>query len=86
MLETKEVSKIFPGVKALDNVSIKFNSGEIHALLGENGAGKSTFIKIVSGVYKPDGGKIFFDNQVYNVTTPLEALQKGIYTVYQESR
>jgi len=84
MLEAKEVSKIFPGVKALDNVSIKFNSGEIHALLGENGAGKSTFIKIVSGVYKPDGGKIFFDNQIYNVATPLEALQKGVYTVYQE--
>ena len=86
MLEVKGVSKIFPGVKALDNVSIKFNSSEIHALLGENGAGKSTFIKIISGVYKPDSGKIFFNNQVYNGNSPLEALQKGIYTVYQESQ
>lgn len=84
MLEAGGISKIFPGVKALDNVSIKFNSSEIHALLGENGAGKSTFIKIISGVYKSDSGKIFLNNQAYSVNSPLEALQKGIDTVYQE--
>ena len=84
MLEARGVSKFFPGVKALDNVSVSFNSGQVHALLGENGAGKSTFIKIIAGVYKPDRGKILFNNQIYEVDSPLEALQKGIYTVYQE--
>ena len=84
MLELREVSKSFPGVKALNNVSIKFNPSEIHALLGENGAGKSTLINIISGVYKPDkGGKVLFNDLPYEVNSTHEALEKGIHTVYQ---
>ena len=56
MLELKNISKIFPGVKALDDVSLSFQKGEIHALMGENGAGKSTLIKIITGIYHPDMG------------------------------
>lgn len=54
ILELENISKNFPGVKALDNVRFDMEAGEVHALLGENGAGKSTLIKIISGVYKPD--------------------------------
>ena len=52
----KNITKTFPGVKALDNVNLQVEEGEIHALVGENGAGKSTFIKMLSGVYHPDAG------------------------------
>ena len=61
MLEIKNVSKSFPGVKALNNVSVQFQNGEIHALLGENGAGKSTLMKIICGIYKADEGNILMD-------------------------
>ena len=56
VLELKEITKIFPGVKALDKVSFQLKAGEIHALMGANGAGKSTFIKVITGVHKADGG------------------------------
>jgi ribose transport system ATP-binding protein len=62
-MRLENITKIFPGVKALDNVSIEFNAGEIHALLGENGAGKSTLIKIISGIFQPNEGKIFLNNK-----------------------
>ena len=85
MLELKNVSKAFPGVKALDNVSIKFKKGEIHALLGENGAGKSTLIKIISGLYKPDkNSEIFFNNEAYKINNTRSAIEKGIVTFYQD--
>jgi ribose transport system ATP-binding protein len=85
MLNLKNVSKTFPGVKALENVTIDFRSGEIHSLLGENGAGKSTLIKILSGVYRPDkGSEIFFDGGPYAVNSTREALELGVHTVYQE--
>ncbi len=85
MLELKNVSKTFPGVKALDNVSIKFKKGEIYALLGENGAGKSTLIKIISGLYKPNkGSEIFFNNKPYKVSNTREAIKEGIITFYQD--
>jgi ribose transport system ATP-binding protein len=85
MLELKNVSKTFPGVKALDNVSIKFKKGEIHALLGENGAGKSTLIKIISGLYKPDkDSEIFFNNEAYKINNTRSAIEKGIVTFYQD--
>lgn len=85
MLELKNVSKTFPGVKALDDVSIKFKKNEIHALLGENGAGKSTLVKIISGLYKPNkGGEIFFDNKPYKIGSTHEAIKNGIITFHQE--
>lgn len=81
----RNVSKSFPGVKALDNVSVHFNAGEIHALLGENGAGKSTLIKIISGFQKADkGSEIFLHKETYRVNNTREAFEKGIQTVYQE--
>ena len=61
ILELRNVSKTFPGVKALDNVHFALKPGEIHALMGENGAGKSTFIKIITGVHQPDAGEVFIN-------------------------
>jgi ribose transport system ATP-binding protein len=85
ILELRNVSKTFPGVKALDDVSVSFKAGEIHALLGENGAGKSTLIKILSGYQKPDkGSQILLNNQSYRVNSTREAFKSGIQTVYQE--
>ncbi|MDC1185132.1 ATP-binding cassette domain-containing protein, partial [Alphaproteobacteria bacterium] len=62
ILELTNVTKNFPGVKALDNANFKLKKGSIHALLGENGAGKSTMIKIITGVYKQDFGDLVIDN------------------------
>ncbi len=84
ILELENISKNFPGVKALDNVRFDMEAGEVHALLGENGAGKSTLIKIISGVYKPDSGIIRFDGQPIVFNNPREAQAHGIATIYQE--
>lgn len=78
------ITKTFPGVKALSNVSLRLFPGEVHALMGENGAGKSTLIKVLTGVYIADEGTITLDGIPINVTTPLEAQELGISTVYQE--
>ncbi|MBZ0283888.1 MAG: sugar ABC transporter ATP-binding protein [Anaerolineae bacterium] len=83
-LALENISKQFPGVKALDGVHFDINAGEVHALLGENGAGKSTLIKIVSGVYKSDTGSIRIDGQAVTFNNPREAQGKGIATIYQE--
>ena len=58
LVKMEGITKEFPGVKALDNISLEINAGEVHVLLGENGAGKSTLMKILSGVYTPTSGKI----------------------------
>lgn len=84
MLELKNISKTFPGVKALDNVSLAFAPGEIHALMGENGAGKSTAIKIITGLYQPDGGEIWLDGQRLQFQDYRDALKQGVNIVYQE--
>jgi rhamnose transport system ATP-binding protein len=84
ILELENISKQFPGVKALDNVRFEMNTGEVHALLGENGAGKSTLIKIISGVYKPDSGQMRVDGQPVTFNNPSEAQKLGIATNYQE--
>jgi len=80
----KDISKSFPGVKALDSVDFKLRKGEIHALMGENGAGKSTLIKIITGVYEKDAGLITLQGEPIHFKTPQEAQDKGIGTVYQE--
>lgn len=80
----KGITKTFPGVKALSNVSLRLFPGEVHALMGENGAGKSTLIKVLTGVYIADEGTITLDGIKIKVTTPLEAQELGISTVYQE--
>ncbi len=84
LLELHNITKIYPGVKALDDVSISFKQGEVHAIVGENGAGKSTFIKVISGAIKPSEGSIFIDEKEYKSITPLQAIDLGIAVVYQE--
>ncbi|MBT5090040.1 MAG: ATP-binding cassette domain-containing protein, partial [Flavobacteriales bacterium] len=73
ILELTSVTKNFPGVKALDNANFKLKKGSIHALLGENGAGKSTMIKIITGVYKQDFGDLVIDNNKQSFSSPNEA-------------
>lgn len=84
LLEAKGISKSFPGVKALDHVNLTINKGEVHGLIGENGAGKSTIIKVLAGVYTPDEGQISFMGQEYKYESISQALQRGISVIYQE--
>ena len=72
-LKISNVTKIYPGCVANDNVSLEFNSGKIYALLGENGAGKSTLVKILSGVIIPDEGKIYLNENNLKLNSPLDA-------------
>lgn len=83
-LEAKNISKSFPGTKALDCVSLQVKKGEVHALLGENGAGKSTLMSIFMGIYKADEGEIFFDGKKVTISNPAQALSIGISMIYQE--
>ena len=84
ILRLSHISKTFPGVRALDDISFDLKRGEVHCLCGENGAGKSTLIKILSGAYQPDeGGQIFFNGEAASLT-PRSALSMGIHTIYQE--
>ena len=83
-LTIESVSKAFPGVQALDGVSLDLKPGEIHALMGENGAGKSTLIKIITGLYRPDGGRVLLDGKPVEFASPRAALAAGISAVHQE--
>ena len=84
ILSLQGISKEFPGVKALDNVSINIERGTIHGLVGENGAGKSTLIKILAGIYQPNAGKVVLDGKDYNFANPIEARKAGVSVVHQE--
>ncbi|MCD8357402.1 MAG: sugar ABC transporter ATP-binding protein [Clostridia bacterium] len=85
VLEMKDISKTFPGVRALDHVQLQVKPGEVHALMGENGAGKSTLMKILMGIYtKDDGGEIVFNGKPYNVSNPKEAMDTGVAMIHQE--
>lgn len=84
MLEVKNITKVFPGVKALDDVSLKFKPGEIHAIIGENGAGKSTLIKIISGIYQPDKGSLEIDGQGVFLSDYNDAIKHKITIINQE--
>lgn len=82
--ELDNITKIYPGVRANDGVSIALYPGEIHGLLGENGSGKSTLIKILSGVHQPDSGCIRYLGKEVRLESPTAARQKGVATVFQE--
>jgi ribose transport system ATP-binding protein len=84
MLTISNVSKSFPGVKALSEVQLDVKSGEIHALVGENGAGKSTLTRIIAGVHQPDEGTIEFDGEIVHWAAPAAAKAAGIHVIYQE--
>lgn len=84
ILDVKNITKEFPGVKALTNFNFDLKKGEVHCLIGENGAGKSTFIKILSGAFKPNSGEIYINNGKHYYLTPYLARKTGIQTVYQE--
>ncbi len=84
ILEVRDVSKIFPGVRALDQVSLRIRKGEIHALVGENGAGKSTLMKILNGNYKKDAGSIYIDGKEAEIRCPDDARRFGISIIFQE--
>lgn len=84
-LEMRGITKLFPGVRALDDASIRVRAGEVHVLLGENGAGKSTLMKILTGVYPRDKGEILLDGREVEIGSPREALDLGISMVYQEA-
>lgn len=84
ILSIDGVTKTFPGVKALDGVSIDVERGVVHGVVGENGAGKSTLMKILSGVYKKDAGTVTFDGEVIDATTPLASMKSGLSIIYQE--
>ena len=83
LLEMNHITKVFPGTKALDDVSFGLKAGEIHAIIGENGAGKSTFIKVLTGVFQPDGGEIILDGERTVMSTPVIAEKHGIAAIYQ---
>lgn len=84
LLEMIEVSKSFPGVKALDKVNLKIRPQTVHALMGENGAGKSTLMKCLFGIYSKDEGKIFLDGKEVNFISAKDALENGVSMVHQE--
>lgn len=84
ILEMQGISKRFPGVLALDGANLDVRRGEIHSLIGQNGAGKSTMMKILAGLYAADEGTIKLDGRLVNFRHPREALKQGIVTVYQE--
>jgi len=80
----ENITKRFPGVQALDDVSLEIARGSCHALCGENGAGKSTLGKILAGIYEPDGGRLFVDGREVAFTGPRDALAAGVGMVHQE--
>jgi ribose transport system ATP-binding protein len=84
VVELTTVSKRFGNVLALDRVSLQILPGEVHALVGENGAGKSTLIKVITGVYQPDGGEVHYKGRPVSFDRPLDAQAAGISTTYQE--
>ncbi len=84
LLEIKSISKSFPGVQALDDVSFDVEEGRVHALVGENGAGKTTLMNIVSGILKPDSGEIRLNGEPVEIDTPKNAISLGISMIFQE--
>ena len=84
LISVLNVSKNFPGVRALSHVRFELLAGEVHALVGENGAGKSTLMKILAGVYSRDSGEILYNGEPVNFVTPRAAQLMGIGIIHQE--
>ncbi len=84
LLSAKNLTKRFGGLVAVDDVSVDIHKGEVVGLVGDNGAGKSTLIKMISGVYHPDGGEIFMDGEKVEIQGPRDARDMGIETIYQD--
>lgn len=84
LLQCKNIVKQFNGIQVLKNVDLEVRKGEVHALMGENGAGKSTIIKIITGVYTRDGGDIYMDGEMVNIQTRQDSRDCGISVIYQE--
>ena len=84
LLRMEGICKSFPGVKALDHAQLELRPGKVMALMGENGAGKSTLMKCMFGIYKMDEGEIEYEGEKVTITTPLDALNRGIAMVHQE--
>ncbi len=84
LLKVVDLQKHFGGLIAVDNVGMEVYPGEVVGLVGDNGAGKSTLIKMVSGVYQPDGGKIYLAGEEVHFATPMQARNQGIETIYQD--
>ena len=86
VLQTVGLCKTYPGVRALDSVDFSLARGEVQALVGQNGAGKSTFIEIIAGSLRPDSGKILFEGKAYPWLDPARSMELGIQTVHQENQ
>ncbi|MCI8591607.1 MAG: sugar ABC transporter ATP-binding protein [Lachnospiraceae bacterium] len=84
ILKTESITKIYPGTRALDQISVEFESGKVHALIGKNGSGKSTLVKIFAGSVQPTEGSFYLDGEKMALHSPQDAIAKGIATVYQE--
>ena len=84
VLETRDIKKVFPGVVALDGISLKFRPGSVHSLMGENGAGKSTLMKILSGMYKATEGIMLYKGAEREFSGPVESIRQGIAMIHQE--
>ncbi|MDR1048943.1 MAG: ATP-binding cassette domain-containing protein, partial [Synergistaceae bacterium] len=84
LLDIVDLCKTFPGVRALDRARLRLRPGSVHALMGENGAGKSTMMKCLFGIYKKDSGEILLDGRPVSFQNPKEALDSGVSMVHQE--
>src|SRR5512138_580602 len=83
-IRTVNITKDYPGTRALDAVTVSFDSGRVHALVGKNGSGKSTLVKIFAGATKPTSGEFFLNDEKLNFNSTSDAYEKGIVTVYQK--
>lgn len=85
LIQVQNLTKVFPGIRALDDVQLTIRSGEVHALIGENGAGKSTLVKVLTGVYHPTSGKTILEGEEISFRNAIDAQEAGIVAIHQEA-